>query len=53
MLGVESAGATVRSVHNPAKVGISTGRTRRLQGLTYIYVRYASGEEEPIPVDDL
>lgn len=53
MISVESAGVAVRSIHNPAKAGVSTGRSRRLQGLTYIYVRYPGGEEEPIPADEL
>jgi superfamily II DNA or RNA helicase len=52
-MGVETAGAPVRSVYNAAKVGISTGRCHRLQGTTYVYVRYPSGEEEPIPIDEL
>ena len=52
-MGIQTAGATIRSVHNPAKVGTSTGRTHRLQGTTYIYIRYPNGEEEPIPADEL
>ena len=52
-MDVETSGAPVRSVYNPEKSGISTGRCHRLQGTTYVYVRYPNGEEEPIPSDEL
>src|SRR4051794_9002234 len=53
MPNVETAGVAVRSIYNPARVGISTGRSRRHHGATYVYVLYPSGEEEPVPLAEL
>ncbi|AOG06797.1 hypothetical protein BSY19_791 [Bosea sp. RAC05] len=53
MVNVETAGVPVRSIYNPARVGTSTGRTRRHHGATYVYVLYPSGEEEPVPLAEL
>src|SRR4051812_27672762 len=52
-MNVETAGIAVRSIYNPARIGTSTGRSRRHHGATYVYVLYPSGEEEPVPLAQL
>lgn len=53
MINVETVGVAVRSIHDPVRIGTNSGRTTRHQGITYVYVRYPSGEEEPVPLTEL
>ena len=52
-MSVEQAGTFVRSMHNPAKIGTSTGNKTRHQGQDYIFVRWKDGDEEPVATDEL
>lgn len=52
-MGVETIGKLVRSLHNPAKIGTSTGNKIRHQGQDYLFVRWKDGDEEPVAIDEL